>query len=598
MTTLKQRTARLAIVVLAVLGALAVSAPTAGASGSSRPPAGKQMHWYHWHPSGSAPRAGRLGSTAIVGLESMADLASLRAAYGLERVHAIPSLRAAQVGIDDEQLRSLLAAAPSDPRIRYVSPVGRARRALGMPNDPLLTTVDAMTRLPYEWQFASSHVDRALDLSPGDPTIAVGVIDSGAAAVPDLAGKLDSLWRLAPDGTAVEESVQVGDDEMGHGTAVASLIAANVDDGFGMAGFGGATHVIAVRADVQGFFTDTRVAIGIMKLDSLGVRIINMSLGGPYPSEPILVDAIHKAAADGILLVAATGNEHEHVAYPAADLQPSGGGRSYGLAVGASDVDGRLADFSNSGKHMSLVAPGNSSGSCSAGVLVALPTASAWDDIPCFSNWGAAGGAHYGYIRGTSFSSPEVAGVAALVWAARPELTNSQVADIIKASARRDTVTGWTPTMGCGVLDAGAALELATNRTQIAAAAGPCSPAGAEPSWPVEARQTISFAPLPDRKLGDRDFLVKATASSGLRVTLTPNGPCTVTGARVHVTGVGVCTLIATQDGNESYTLSVPVTQTFSIAKAHRATSARPLKHKKAKRARAQHPPRGSARKN
>jgi subtilisin family serine protease len=231
-------------------------------------------------------------------------------------------------------------------------------------------------------------------------------------------------------------------------------------------------------------------------------------------------------------------------------------------------------------------------------VLVALPPASAWDDVPCFANWGAAGGAHYGYIRGTSFSSPEVAGVAALIWAARPELTNYQVADIIKASARRDTVTGWTPVMGCGVLDAGAALELATSRTQIGVAAGPCSTAGAGPSWPVEARQTITFGPLPDRKAGAPDFVVKATASSGLSISLAPNGQCTVSGARVHITGVGVCTLIATQEGNEGYNPALPVTQTFSITKGQRAAAAKPLKQKKAKPARAKRPPRGSAHKN
>jgi subtilisin family serine protease len=71
-----------------------------------------------------------------------------------------------------------------------------------------------------------------------------------------------------------------------------------------------------------------------------------------------------------------------------------------------------------------------------------------------------------------------VAGVAALIWAARPGLKNYQVADIIKQSARRDP-GGWTPTMGCGVLDAGAALELATSRSDpqwaAAAAAGSSS---------------------------------------------------------------------------------------------------------------------------
>ena len=71
------------------------------------------------------------------------------------------------------------------------------------------------------------------------------------------------------------------------------------------------------------------------------------------------------------------------------------------------------------------------------------------------------GGAQYGYLAGTSFAAPEVAGVAALIWAARPQLENYQVADIIKQSAQR--AGGWTPTEGCGLLDAGAALELTTS---------------------------------------------------------------------------------------------------------------------------------------
>jgi subtilisin family serine protease len=575
MTITKQRAAWLTAVLVAVLGVLALAVPVDGASSISRSPKprGRHMHWYHWHPSARAlkARTARFGSTAVVGLESMDDLAAFRAAYRFERVRAIPALRAVEVSVDGAELQALLAQALTDPRVRYVSPVGPRRRPLSMPNDPLLSTVDAQTGLPYEWQFAVSRVDRALDLSPGDSKIVVGVIDTGAAAVPDLAGKVDGLWTLAPDGTPVSESVQDGDDDVGHGTAVASLIAANVDDGFGMAGFGGATHVIAFRADRQGFFDDMGIATALMKLDSLGVRIVNLSLGGPAPSEPILVDAIHKAAADGLLLVAAVGNAHEHVAWPAADLQPSGGGRSFGLAVGATDVEGRLAGFSNSGKQLSLVAPGNLGGTCS-GVLVALPPASRFDES-CYPNWVGAGHGHYAYVAGTSFSAPEVAGVAALVWAARPELQNFQVADIIKQSARRGAGTGWTPTMGCGVLDAGAALELATTYAPEAAAAGssagPCSTAADQaPAWPTEADQTITFGKLANKTLGDPDFVVRATASSGLPVSFAASGACVVRGARVHLTAPGVCTITASQAGDANFKLAPETLQSFSIAEA------------------------------
>jgi subtilisin family serine protease len=66
-------------------------------------------------------------------------------------------------------------------------------------------------------------------------------------------------------------------------------------------------------------------------------------------------------------------------------------------------------------------------------------------------------------VSDTSFAAPEVAGVAALIWAVRPTLRNYQVADIIKRSANREG--GWSATTGCGVLDAGAALTLAVSRS-------------------------------------------------------------------------------------------------------------------------------------
>ena len=132
--------------------------------------------------------------------------------------------------------------------------------------------------------------------------------------------------------------------------------------------------------------------------------------------------------------------------------------------MGASNLTGALADFSNSGEHLSLVAPGDHSGGCS-GVLVAIPAGDAAARPVLLSDLGGDGGARYAYLPGTSFSAPEVSGVAALIWAARPELKNYEVADIIKQSAARAATAGWTPTMGCGQLDAAAALELATGRS-------------------------------------------------------------------------------------------------------------------------------------
>src|SRR5690349_10460223 len=162
---------------------------------SSPPKSGRRMQWFHSHATARSleRRATRFGSTIVVGVDSMQEVASLRRSYGLDVVQTLPALRAAKVRLDASDLHALLAAAPTDPRIQ------------------------------------------------------VGVVDTGVDAVPDLAGKIDGLYQVTPRGTWRSGSTS-GNDDYGHGTAVASLIAAGNSDGFGMAGFGGAAHVIGIQA--------------------------------------------------------------------------------------------------------------------------------------------------------------------------------------------------------------------------------------------------------------------------------------------------------------------------------------------------------------
>jgi len=82
------------------------------------------------------------------------------------------------------------------------------------------------------------------------------------------------------------------------------------------------------------------------------------------------------------------------------------------------------------------------------------------------------------------------------------------------------------------------------------------------------ADQTITFDPLMDKTSGDPDFTVSATASSGLTVTFSAADNCTVTGDLVHLTGVGSCTITASQAGDANYNPAPDVAQTFAIAQA------------------------------
>jgi MBG domain/Trehalose utilisation len=79
--------------------------------------------------------------------------------------------------------------------------------------------------------------------------------------------------------------------------------------------------------------------------------------------------------------------------------------------------------------------------------------------------------------------------------------------------------------------------------------------------------QTIDFGPLSDKAYGNPDFSISATASSGLPVSFTANGPCSVVGTLVSITGVGACTLTAQQAGNEDFQPATDVSRSFNIAK-------------------------------
>jgi hypothetical protein len=99
-------------------------------------------------------------------------------------------------------------------------------------------------------------------------------------------------------------------------------------------------------------------------------------------------------------------------------------------------------------------------------------------------------------------------------------------------------------------------------------AAGNVSPASAAASATTpKLNQTITFAPIPNKRFGAPNFKISATASSGLPVTFTASGRCTVSGSTVHLTGPGSCKVTASQAGNASYNAAAGVSHTFSITR-------------------------------
>ena len=439
----------------ATSGDVAAVRAVANLQAVSRPPqpARFRFRWSHEPPLQALATGPSLSGPTVVGLGAGADPRALAADYRVTVSASDPGLRLLVV----DGSGSALARLAADPRVRYAAPPVQMTLAHDR-NDPLTTLVDPTTRLPYEWAFEHVGVDRALNLTQGDPSIVVGIVDSGFGQVRDLTGKVASAWYFSNEAADPFDTV-------GHGTFVSTIVGAANDDGYGLAGFCGACR-LDIFKNVQLY--DYQVAAAVRMLVDDHVRIVNLSLGSDRYSYP-LADAVNYAISKGVLVVASSGNDRDSVvSFPASMLQPVGGGAGFGLAVGASDAHDQRSSFSNWGDNLSLVAPGSFDDSCDLGVWAALPIPAVEFDSgkACAREFhDPVSGEHYAYANGTSFSAPEVAGVAALVWAARPELTSTQVVQIIQQSATRPAGSGWEPEKGWGVLNAAAALELATGRS-------------------------------------------------------------------------------------------------------------------------------------
>jgi subtilisin family serine protease len=291
------------------------------------------------------------------------------------------------------------------------------------------------------------------------------VLDSGVDVThPDLKGRVGPGVDIQNGGTTVTDTV-------GHGTFIAGLIAAIDGNGIGGRGVAGATPITPVRLTTTDGISDSAAAAGIVWAVDHGARVINLSFGGAGLSQ-IETSALDYAHQHDVLVVAAAGNNADAqsnrnlVQYPAAAIGGTRGGWSNGLSVGATMPSGAPAAFSTFNDSVSIAAPGAGDGSCGDGVFSSIPGNKTllWDgNNPCAPTFGSIGNpdGRYGYGEGTSFSTPIVAGAAALVRGANTRLTAEQTGDVLRRSAHQTLGTGWNQKTGTGVVDITAAVALA-----------------------------------------------------------------------------------------------------------------------------------------
>jgi subtilisin family serine protease len=312
-------------------------------------------------------------------------------------------LDAVAVDIPEESSEAILASMRGSGEFAFVERDYYGHTASD-PNDPSYIA---------QWHLPKIGSPLAWSVSTGSSLVIVAVVDSGVFGHhPDLSSKLIPGWNFVKDSADTS-------DLLGHGTAVAGTVAAATNNGIGVAGVNWNARIMPlVAADENDFAAYSDIAAAIQYAVDHGVRVINVSIGGNNPST-VLQKAVDYAWARGALVFASAMNQASTAAYyPAACV--------HAVAVSATDVNDRLASFSNYGSWITLSAPGT-------GILT------------------TADGGGYGYWNGTSFASPIAAGVAALVLSVNPALTNQQVLDILERTADRpvgaapapDTYYGW-----------------------------------------------------------------------------------------------------------------------------------------------------------
>jgi len=274
--------------------------------------------------------------------------------------------------------------------------------------------------------------------------VGVGVLDTGIAASGDLAGRVVASADLSGEWSFT--------DSYGHGTFMAGLIAGSGQGG-GPAGVAPGADLVDLKvAGADGATTLGQVLAALQLADAArerwNLRVLNISLGAPAgdPATAPLTEAVERLWADGITVVAASGNEGGGVEAPGLD--------PYVVTVGAVDAAGAVPAWSSRGTDFAgrakpdLVAPGVG--------LVGLRAPGSTIDL---ANPSARVGDHYFRGSGTSMSTAVVAGAAALVAAAHPGWGPDWIKAALTGTA---DPLGQVSGSGAGVLDLGAAAGTGT----------------------------------------------------------------------------------------------------------------------------------------
>lgn len=362
-----------------------------------------------------------------------------------ERPMMLPSTGTGAFAASSEPSTWLIAAEPGTPQVdaiarRFGATKLRAGDVFKLPRANARAFATAL-RAARGLRFAEPNVvltrTSALDAAPEAYARGIVVAPGLAPPAPGAAAiaVVDDLVDIAHPDVVHARQLNPGPVLGPHGTQVASA-AAGAFNGFGVTGIFPSAPILSVGLPLD--ITCADAANGIIAAARAGAKVINLSFGSPNDCAA-LFGTVQVAYAAGSLVVAAAGNEFaagNPVIYPAA--------YPHVLSVAALNPDLTPSGFSSENTAVDVAAPG---------VDIPLATPAAFDVED-----GTVDGVTL--ASGTSFSAPIVAGAAAWLATARPDLSNGQLADVLRGSARDVGAPGYDPASGFGLIQMVAALTL------------------------------------------------------------------------------------------------------------------------------------------
>ena len=314
-------------------------------------------------------------------------------------------------------LSVLAADTPEDYQFSDVRESSIADGLKGVSNDPFSA---------LQWNLKAIGMEEAWRSGLTGKGVTVAIVDSGLSGA---TGDIDKS-RVLPGKNCVGGTGV--DDTLGHGTFVAGVIGATKDNGVGIAGIAPGVTIVPIKCYATDETDFAAQAAGIYAaVDEYHCDILNISAGDPE-IVPEVEAAIRHALDEGVIVVAAAGNSGDtQLLYPA----------SYDGVISVSNVgrDMVLSATSNKNDHVWVTAPGRE--------IVSLGR------LPLTVKMSS----------GTSFSAPAVAGVAALLKEAFPQMTPADFREILKVSSKDLGRTGYDIYYGWGLVQAPDAIRAAAD---------------------------------------------------------------------------------------------------------------------------------------